>query len=592
MTPARRRASGNIAMVAVVGVLLGSLVNRYTMAPPTSRLINEASGSDTRTTTMEMEGDIDLGPTPRDEVIDFGVVLRKAHPKHLKAFLAALHDPSSPDFRKFLTPDEFGRRFGPSDAGIAEVTAWLDGRGFDVGVAPPQRTSLAVRGTVGAVNDAFGITMHDWVDEQGRPFRAPDRQPLIPAPIRAHVTVVAPLDTRPEESASTPVLLALPGGYLQPAHVARAFEIEELHARNILGQGQSIGIISFDTFDDADVAAFDRETDTAGRAGADPLPVQRVRLPNAATEPGADESEVNLDIDVIRTIAPAAQIINYEAPNGPGYVALVKEIVARQEVDIVSISYGRCERKKLAERIAAEDVEFEAAAASGISFFISSGDHGAHGCRFFPLPETNPQYRDLSLSVSSPGSEYLISVGGTYLTVGSDGSYVAEVGWEDPLTGWATGGGVSTVYPRPVWQVGVGVENEFSTGKRQVPDVAGPGDSDSGWLTVYTAASDTEPTRHISGGTSASAPFWAASMLLVRQLAEDEGVHAPGFGRLGALGPLLYQLADAAEPGALFHDVVRGGNLYHNAGVGWDYATGLGSPRVGPLARAIVDSLR
>ncbi|HUQ44067.1 MAG TPA: hypothetical protein VM451_06595 [Candidatus Limnocylindria bacterium] len=81
-------------------------------------------------------------------------------------------------------------------------------------------------------------------------------------------------------------------------------------------------------------------------------------------------------------------------------------------------------------------------------------------------------------------------------------------------------------------------------------------------------------------------------MVLARQLAEQEGVDAPGFGRLGTLGPLLYQLSASSEPGALFHDVVRGGNLFHNAAVGWDYATGLGSPRAAPLARAIVDSLK
>lgn len=578
-------------MVAVAGVLLGTLVNASTKAP-LGRLTNEAPEVDTRTTTMEMERDIDLGPTPRDEVIDFGVVLRKPDPRGLKAFLAALHNPASPEFRKYLTPDEFGRRFGPSDESIATVTAWLAERGFEVGAAPPQRTSLPVHGTVGAVNDTFRLTLHDWVDAQGRAFRAPDRRARIPAQLRAHVTIVAPFETRPEEPAALPVLFSVPGGYLQASHVARAFEIEEPHSQNLLGQGQAIGIVSFDTFEDADVAAFDGVANTAGRAGINPLPVQRVRLPNAATVPGKGEGEVNLDIAVIRTIAPAAQIINYEAPNGPGFADVIKEIVARQEVDIVSISWGRCERKKDPDRRVAEDTEFEAAAATGISVFIASGDHGAHDCRFFPTPEENPQYRDLGLSVTSPGSENVILVGGTYLSVGSDGGYVEEAGWEDPLTGWATGGGGSTVYPRPLWQVGVGVENEFSTGMRQGPDVAGPADSDSGWLVVYTGPKDTEPRSHVFGGTSASAPFWAASMLLARQLAEGEGVHAPGFGRLGALGPLLYELADAAEPGALFHDVVRGGNLYHNAGVGWDYATGLGSPRVGPLARALVEALR
>jgi kumamolisin len=86
------------------------------------------------------------------------------------------------------------------------------------------------------------------------------------------------------------------------------------------------------------------------------------------------------------------------------------------------------------------------------------------------------------------------------------------------------------------------------------------------------------------GGTSAAAPFWAASMLLTQQLAESEGVDS-----IGPLGPVLYQIAAEQETGAVFHDVIRGGNLLYSAGPGWDYSTGLGTPRVAPLARAIVD---
>jgi kumamolisin len=386
-------------------------------------------------------------------------------------------------------------------------------------------------------------------------------------------------------------LLAIPDRLLFPADVARAYEIDALHADGLRGEGQTIGIVSFDTFLDADVDAFDAATEIGQRAGRAPLPVKVVRLRGAATRPGEGSGEVTLDIDVIRSIAPAAQIIDYESPNGP-FGPVMKEIVRRQEVDIVSISWGLCERDKDPNEMLADDQEFAAAAAAGISVFVASGDHGASDCRFWPLPEDNSRYRDLGLSVTSPGGPDVIMVGGTYLSVTTSGDYFDEVGWEDPLTGWGTGGGVSLVYDRPVWQKGAGVDNGYSTGKRQVPDVAGPADPDSGFLVYHTDEGDSEPTAGRVGGTSAAAPFWAASMLLARQLAERQHVHAAGFGVLGGLGPLLYQLSAASQPGALFHDIVRGGNLYHDATVGWDYATGLGSPRVAPLAQAIVDSLR
>jgi kumamolisin len=316
-----------------------------------------------------------------------------------------------------------------------------------------------------------------------------------------------------------------------------------------------------------------------------------VRLRGAATEPGDGSGEVNLDIDVVRAIAPMAQIINYESPNA-AFGPVIRRIVDDGDVDIVSISWGICERKLSKSDRAGDDAEFAAAAAVGISIFVASGDHGAHDCRFWPVPRNNPRYRDLEVSLTAPGSGDVILVGGTYLSVTANGDYYGEAGWEDALTGWGTGGGLSQLYDRPSWQTGAGVQNEFSNGMRQGPDVAGPADSDSGFLVVYTPPNDNEFAYTALGGTSAAAPFWAASMVLARQLAESQNVDAPGFARLGQLGPLLYELSAASEPGALFHDVVRGGNLLYNATPGWDYATGLGSPRVGPLARAIVDRLR
>jgi kumamolisin len=594
IAPRRGIASAPVRL-AIVGVAALLLATYLVDQRPAATVAGPGSG-DVDPNVMEVAGlderlDVEIGETDPDTVLDFSVVLRQPQPELLQRFLAGLHDPSSPDYRQYLTPAEFGRRFGPSDEEVEKVTAWLVSRGFDVAAPPPQRTSLAVRGTVRAVNDAFGLSMRDRIDDLGRPYHAPDREPQVPEPMREVVNVVASLNNRGQEPASVPALQAVPGGFLRPADVARAYEFEELHAQGLHGEGQAVGIVSFDTYHDSDIVAFDRAMRTAERAGAEPPAVRRVRLPGALTEPGDGSGEVNLDIDVIRTIAPAAEIINYEGPNGP-FGPIIREIVSRQEVDIVSISWGICERKMDPNERVADDAEFAAAAAIGISIFIASGDHGAHDCRFWPLPRTNQQYRDLGLSVTAPGSEDVILVGGTYLSTNEDGSYFEEAGWEDPLTGWATGGGVSSVYPRPPWQAGVGVENEFSTGRRQVPDVAGPADSDSGWLVVYTPPGENEVVGSVSGGTSASAPFWAASMLLARQLAEQEGVAAPGFSRLGFLGPLFYELAGESQPGSLFNDVVRGGNLYHNATAGWDYATGLGSPRVAPLARAIVDSLR
>jgi hypothetical protein len=70
----------------------------------------------------------------------------------------------------------------------------------------------------------------------------------------------------------------------------------------------------------------------------------------------------------------------------------------------------------------------------------------------------------------------------------------------------------------------------------------------------------------------------------VRQLAGTHGIQT-----LGALGPTLYQVA-ASRPD-VFHDVIRGGNLLQGANPGWDFSTGLGTPRVAPLADALITAL-
>jgi kumamolisin len=234
----------------------------------------------------------------------------------------------------------------------------------------------------------------------------------------------------------------------------------------------------------------------------------------------------------------------------------------------------------------AEQREFAAAFAAGISIFSSSGDDAAYDCRRVDISD-NPFERDLSPGVDWPtSSPSVVSVGGTFLTLREDGTYVEEAGWEEPLGGGGGGGGLSGIQERPEWQAGLGVDNEASNGMRQVPDVAGPADPSSGFVVTYTDYEQGLVSGKV-GGTSAAAPFWAASMLLTQQLAAREGVSA-----LGPLGPLLYQVSAQQPAGAVFHDIVRGGNLLYSAGPGWDYSTGLGSPRVAPLARAIVDALK
>jgi kumamolisin len=178
-----------------------------------------------------------------------------------------------------------------------------------------------------------------------------------------------------------------------------------------------------------------------------------------------------------------------------------------------------------------------------------------------------------------------VSVGGTLLDVQADGSYFREAGWEDALTNAGGGGGVNPAARKPSWQRAAGVAP--GTRRRAVPDVSAAASPGSGWW-VRTRPPRGGPSYWAAvGGTSAAAPFWAASMLLVQQWVQRQRAGRPCFA-----APLLYRVASTRAGAGAFHDVTRGGNRHYDARPGWDYATGLGSPDVWNLARAVAADLR
>ncbi len=514
---------------------------------------------------------VEVGPTAGDRQIAFELALEVPGRDAMADYARSVADPASPDYRRFLRADEIGARFGLSDADLERVTAWAAAHGLVVTATSPQRLAVSVVGPAGTIERLFGVALRDFIDRAGRTFQAPLGEPRVPRALDGLVAGVDGLDTRPSERpAFRGPIAAGPEDGMTPPIIDRVYELEGLRALGLNGEGQTVAIVSLDTFDPDDIKAFDRLAGTSGPA------VKRVAVNGGVNSPGDGQDEVSLDIEVIRAVAPKAQILDYEAPNQSGSIAaVIDRIVKDGRADIVSISWGSCEAGRSASSLARMASSLAAAAAAGISVFVASGDHGAYDC-------IDSDRSDLRVSVDSPaGDVNAIGVGGTLLSMLDDGTWVDEVAWEEPLTGWGPGGGLSGVYPRPAWQTGVGVDNSRSNGKRQVPDVAAAADPISGFLTVSAGE------KGAAGGTSAASPFWAGLSVLVRQLAQKDGLDG-----LGPLGPTLYRVAASQPAGAVFHDVTRGGNLLDDAAPGWDYATGLGSPRGTPLAHAIVNQLK
>ena len=526
---------------------------------------------------------VDLGRPDPDATIGLTLALAPRDPAGLARYAAGVVDPRSPDYGHTLTAAAIGDRFGPSAAALGRLAEGLARSGLAIVSAPPQRTTLRVSGPVRAVEALFATSLERYRDASGQTYLAPTVPPHVPAAFAGVVDGVMGLDggqrAHPAYGRRIPTGSPLQPGAaaptfgLRPNDVAAAYDLGPLQQAGFDGSGQTVAIVSFDSVDDATIAAFDKSTGISGPK------VIHVKV-NGGTAPGKGSSEVALDIEVIRGVAPKARIINFEAPNdGTPFADVIDAIVADGRARTISISWGRCDVPADVSNSTrrADERSFQAAVAAGMTIYSSSGDFGAYDCR-----ADSPD--DLTLTTDWPsGSQYVVSVGGTRLEVRTSGGYLTEEGWEDTLEGSGGGGGIAVRGPRPSWQVNVGVDLAGADGHRVIPDVAAAADPDSGFYAVWRD-SDGSLVHGAIGGTSAATPFWAGSTLLIRQAVAKAGKAPPGF-----MAPLLYRIAAAG--GQAFHDVVRGGNLGYQAGPGWDAATGLGSPDVARLANAVIDAL-
>lgn len=518
----------------------------------------------------------DLGPADPAAPVDLVLGLRGRDPAGRAAFLAALHDPAAPGYGTTLSPADWGARFGLAAADEAALVAELTAAGLTVTHRAPQRTLLGVRGSVAAVSAWLGVPLGTIVAPEDGSSRVVAGAPLVvPAGVADVVTGITGLD-RYLPVAAQP---APPTRGLKPADLGRAYGLDALRAAGFDGSGVNVAIVQFGRDTDADLAVFDATFGITGPA-PDRIAVDEGISPD---RPEGFDGEAALDTQVVRATAPGATILVYGFPFRTSIALAVDRIVADGRADIISISYGKCFDpgdtyiSEIEVQIGSQ--VFAAAAAAGVTVYAAAGDWGAYSCSAFDRTDHRPT------TFWPSCADNVVSVGGTFLETNDDGSWLRETGWQDYLVTGGTGGGLNPVEPRPAWQSGRGVENARSDGMRQCPDIAAAADPDTGYL-VYQASDGWS----MIGGTSAATPLWAGIHALVSQAARERGRGVDGTpGRLGFLAPLLYRIA--AETPAAFNDVRRGGNLLDAAGPGWDYATGLGTPRAAELAEAIIAAL-
>jgi subtilase family serine protease len=582
----------------------------------------------------------DAGRVPADTKLNSVSILfnrSAAQQADLDALIAAQQNPSSPQYHKWLTPEQFGKRFGMAQADLDKITTWLEQQGFSIDMVARSRTFVRFSGTVRQVEAAFSTQMHYYKVDGVQHF-APSTELSVPAAAAATIQTVHNLDDfRPKSQAVRPhrnFTSSQTGNvYFAPGDIVTAYDVTPLVTSNITGSGQSIAVIGQSAVLASDIENFQN---AAGLTVKDPTMVLMPGTGSSATFSG-DETESDLDLEWSGALAPGANIyfVYTGSDTNVGAFDSLQYAIDSKIGDIITVSYGSCE--PLLNGFSLE-TSFQEAATQGQSVIAASGDSGSTAC----FSTSNPGTGDPTLAqqeqvaVNYPASSpYVTGIGGTEITSANDAvgaywgpatnsstdninsllQYIPEVAWNDdsPNCGTddclsASGGGASALFPKPSWQTGVtGIP---TANNRYVPDIslyASPNlpgyllctSDSSAWATNQQASCNSgfrdsaTGALTVEGGTSFATPIFAGMLALLNQ----KNGYTSG---QGLINPSLYTLASSSGTYAsAFHDVTTGNNDCtggsadcssstngFNAGTGYDEVTGLGSIDLNALAGA------
>lgn len=351
-----------------------------------------------------------------------------AQEQALDQFLRDAQTPGSASYHKWLTPEEFGERFGAADSDLAAVTAWLESHGFAVERVHPGRIAIEFSGTAAQVKEAFNTAVHRFrvLDPESGETEtqfANVSDPQIPAAFGDLIAGISPMDSfhaRPsikvmgktEFNAKTHEAKAewtypTTNVYeLGPADFAVQYDIASVYKAGTTGAGESIGILSASNVDLSLVAAYQKLFGLTAN-----LPAVVVD----GNDPGQNgaATEAYLDVEQSGAVAPGAKVVLYASAGSVLTDPLITSglrAVDDNLVSVISMSYGTCEAALGASGNGLWAALWQEAAAQGITGFVSAGDGGSAGCDDFDTQG----FAEGGLAVNGMGSTpYNVSVGGT-----------------------------------------------------------------------------------------------------------------------------------------------------------------------------------
>lgn len=528
------------------------------------------------------------GVLPADTNLTLAIGLPLHNQAELTNLLEQIYDPNSPNYHKFLTPDQFTTQFGPTEQDYQAVKNFAAANGLTVIGTHPNRMLLDVTGKASDIQNAFHVTLRTYRHPtENRDFYAPDTEPSVPSNVP--ILDVGGLDSfrRPYPHFKvSPISHQAPSGAVSGTNSAgpkvgsgpfgtymgNDFRNAYVPGSALDGTNQVIALVQFDGYLQSDISAYES---LAGRTN---VPLQNVLIDGFSGVPTGNggEVEVSLDIEMVISMAPAlAKVVVYEGdpfnfhPNDV-LNAIATDDSARQ----ISCSWGWTGGPSLTT-----DQIFQQMAVQGQTFFVAAGDGDAYP----------PGTVDSPFGFGTPADNpYLTSVGGTTLTMGGAGAtYTSETVWNwgiefgSAYDGIGSSGGTSSHYAIPFWQTNINMTaSQGSTTFRNFPDVALTADN------VFVIADG--GVYYDEGGTSCASPLWAGFTALVNEQAARVGHSVVGF-----LNPAIYRIASSTNYLNCFHDITTGNNTWsgspnlYYAVSNYDLCTGLGTPNGTSLITAL-----
>lgn len=456
---------------------------------------------------------------------------------------------------------EFQDKYGADPNDVAKVESFAHESGLTIVDSSVPKRRVVLSGPAEAISKAFGAQVACYkVNTTGASYRGRTGPLTIPAELESAVIAVLGIDNRPT---------AKPHIRIRPAQAAAVSytppQVAALYnfPGGLTGAGQTVAIIELGGgYSTADLQTY------FNQLGVQEPSITAVSVDGGQNSPGSQaDGEVMLDIEVVGSIAPGANIAVYFAPNtDQGFIDAITDAVhdTTRKPSVISISWGGPEDGWTQQAQTAMNAALQDAATLGVTVTVASGDNGS-----------TDGNTDGKLHVDFPAaSPYALTCGGTTLN-GSGSTISSETVWNETAKNeGATGGGVSTVFALPSYQssANVPVQPQTNFVGRGVPDVSGGADPSTGYQVTVSGQSI------VVGGTSAVAPLWAALVALLNQQ-----LGTP----VGFLNPKLYPLGES-----VFRDITSGNNDdsglgYYSAATGWDACTGLGSPNGTALLNAL-----